>query len=478
MRIRERIVVKEQIVISRKDIIWGYVTLFFQMASGLITLPLILKMLSAEEIGMNYLMLTVGSLVSLFDFGFAPQFGRNITYVFAGAQALKKEGVDIGGGSVNYRLLSTMISVAKSVYCILAVVVLLIMLTLGTAYIYKVTHGFKDVHNSLLIWIVYSISVFFKVYYTYYSSLLIGKGLIMESKKAILASNLLYIILAFVTLIMGFGLLGISIANLIASFIGRYLSYKFFFTPRFCYELSQYHVAANEKWALFKIIWYNAQKLGLVFIGSYAINKCSMFLAGLYLSLEEIASYGLMIQLMTVVTIVSTTFFTVSEPEFAALRVDNKREALIQKFAFTMNIYYILFLIGCICFVLLAPFILNLIDSNTTLPPFYILLLYSIVTLLENNHSCFATFIISENKVPFVAASLLAGTAICVGSFLSLKYTLWGVGGLVLVQGGCQLLYANWKWPYVVCHDFKLSFFDFIKMGINQSLNRLKYYGK
>ena len=90
---------KEQIVISRKDIIWGYVTLFFQMASGLITLPLILKMLSAEEIGMNYLMLTVGSLVSLFDFGFAPQFGRNITYVFAGAQALKKEGVDIGGQS-------------------------------------------------------------------------------------------------------------------------------------------------------------------------------------------------------------------------------------------------------------------------------------------------------------------------------------------------------------------------------------------
>ncbi len=27
---------------------------------------------------------------------------------------------------------------------------------------------------------------------------------------------------------MGFGLLGISIANLIAPFIGRYLSYKFF----------------------------------------------------------------------------------------------------------------------------------------------------------------------------------------------------------------------------------------------------------
>ena len=231
MRIRERIVVKEQIVISRKDIIWGYVTLFFQMASGLITLPLILKMLSAEEIGMNYLMLTVGSLVSLFDFGFAPQFGRNITYVFAGAQALKKEGVDIGGGSVNYRLLSTMISVAKSVYCILAVVVLLIMLTLGTAYIYKVTHGFKDVHNSLLIWIVYSISVFFKVYYTYYSSLLIGKGLIMESKKAIFFSLLRKIIVVVPLTILlprlfNLSTNGVFLAEPISNFIGGIAAYS------------------------------------------------------------------------------------------------------------------------------------------------------------------------------------------------------------------------------------------------------------
>lgn len=86
------------ITLSKKDIVWGYFAHFFSLATGLITLPLILNMLSTEEIAMNYLMITIGSLESLFDFGFAPQFGRNITYIFSGAQELRKEGINFYTG--------------------------------------------------------------------------------------------------------------------------------------------------------------------------------------------------------------------------------------------------------------------------------------------------------------------------------------------------------------------------------------------
>ena len=57
--------------ISKKDVFWSYLATFFQLASGLITLPFILAKLSADEVGLNYLMITVGTLVSLFDFGFS-----------------------------------------------------------------------------------------------------------------------------------------------------------------------------------------------------------------------------------------------------------------------------------------------------------------------------------------------------------------------------------------------------------------------
>ena len=71
------------IKVSKSDVVWSYVAQFFNIGAGFITLPLILHMLSTEEIAMNYLMLTIGSMVALIDFGFAPQFGRNVSFVFS-----------------------------------------------------------------------------------------------------------------------------------------------------------------------------------------------------------------------------------------------------------------------------------------------------------------------------------------------------------------------------------------------------------
>ena len=61
------------------------------------------------------MMLTVATMVSLLDFGFAPQFARNITYVFSGAKDLYKENVKIEADSgIDYTLLKSVIAVAKS----------------------------------------------------------------------------------------------------------------------------------------------------------------------------------------------------------------------------------------------------------------------------------------------------------------------------------------------------------------------------
>jgi len=468
--------------LSKKDIIWGYFAQFFSLASGIITLPLILRMLTAEEIGMNYLMLTVGSLVALFDFGFAPQFGRNITYIFSGAQELKKDGVEIisSNQGINYRLLATMIHTAKYVYSRLALIVLISMLTFGSLYIYKVTDGFKNVENSFLIWIVYSTSTFFNVYYSYYTSLLTGKGMIMESKKAIVYSRLVYIILTFLFLCSGLGLLGVALANLIAPFVTRYISYYYFFSKELSKKIGVYNITNKEKVDLFTIIWYNAKKLGLVFLGSYAINKLSMFLAGLYLSLSEIASYGLMIQLMGLIMAISGTLFGIYQPRFSALRVAGNKELLIKDFAFSMNIYYVLFILGSTTLITFGPWALSIVGSNTTLPELGILIVYSFILLLEGNHSNFATFIITKNNIPFVESSLIAGACIAIGSYFSLTYTQLGILGLILIQGIIQVTYANWKWPYIVCKEFNLNFISFLKVGIFESINHIKLniYGR
>ena len=456
------------IIVSKRDVVWSYLGQFFSIASGLITLPLVLRMLSTEEIGMNYLMLTLGSLVSLFDFGFSPQFGRNISYVFSGVKELRREGVETPKGllAVDYRLLATMIKTARFVYLRLGLIVLLTMLSFGTAYISHVTHGFINVNNSLLIWILFSFSTFFNVYYSYYTSLLTGKGLIMESKKAMVFSRLMYITLTYLFLLLGWGLLGVTLANLIAPFINRGISYKYFFSDEVKNKINQHTVPKSEVIKLFNIIWHNAQKLGLVFVGSYAISKLSLFLAGLYLSMEEIASYGLMMQLVGLISSVAMTLYFAYQPRFASLRVQNDQRQLVDSFSFTLIVFYFLFIVGGVSLILFGPWLLMIIKSNAMLPSIWILVFYLLITLLENNHSCFATLIVTKNNIPFVIPSLLAGGLIGIGSFISLKFTALGILGLVIVQGFCQLIYNNWKWPLEVLREFNISFPKLVYTGI------------
>lgn len=467
------------IKLSKKDVIWGYFAQFFSIASGVLVLPLILHLLSPEEIGMNYLMLTVGSLVSLFDFGFGPQFGRNITYIFSGAQELKKEGIhnnEEGEKQINYRLLATMIYTARFVYRRLSLIVLLVLLSFGTWYIYKVTNGFTNVHHSLFIWIIYSISTFFNIYYTYYASLLIGKGMIMESKKAMVYSRIVYILINVSLLLFNVGLLSIAIANLLAPFVERFISQRYFFTNELKSKLGQYVITKKEKLDLFNIVWHNARKLGLVFIGAYAITRFAMFLGGLYLSLSDIASYGLMVQLVGIISGIASTLFMINNPRFAELNIKGNIYDLKKEFAFAMGIFYLLFLIGGIFLVLAVPELLVLIKAKAILPVSSILILYLIIMLLETNHSFFATMIVIGNSVPFMWVSLITGGFIALGSYLSLSFTNYGLLGLVLVQGIVQLAYNNWKWPFVILNKYKISLFAFLRLAISEVFFRLKAY--
>lgn len=437
-----------EIKITKADVIWGYIATFFQIASGIIVLPFILKMLSPEEIGLNYLMVTVASMIALVDFGFAPQFGRNISYLFGGAQKLQKEGIVAEqSDSINYHLIATMIEVAKMVYKKLSVAVLFLMSTGGTVYIYKVTNGFSTVNNTVLIWIVFCLSSFFNMYFAYYNSLLIGRGFVMQSKKAIMASRLTYIILSILLLYLGFGLLGTCIANLVSPFVGRYLSYKFFYDSEFLLNIKNQIITDSEKKDTFNTIWYNSKKIGINLVGTYCINKFGMFLAGLYLTLEQVASYGLMTQLGTIVITLSTTMLYTNEPKLASLIVEDSKDRLLKEYSFLISSFHILAIIGSLVFIVLGPWGIELIHSKTTLPNSTIVGLYMLVMILEQNHSASAVLITLFNEVPFIKSSLVSAAMIVLTSWALLNYTNLGILGLVVAQGACQLAYNNWHWP-------------------------------
>lgn len=453
----------KEITVKKNDVIWSYIAQFLSIGASAITLPFILNKLSAEEIGLNYILITVGSVIALVDLGFAPQFARNFTYVLSGVQDLQKEGIGNKGDTINYELLGYLLKTARYIYGLLAVFAIILLLSIGTPYVYKTTDGFNAVPNALYIWIIYSFGVLFQIFYSYYFSMLLGAGKIKEQKYALIGNKIIYMIVTIGGLYLGWGLMSVALAQLISPFFGRALSYYYFYTPDLKSQLSKYKFEVRERVIdIFRTLWYNAKRTAVMSIGAYAILRFSMFIAGLYLSLDEFASYGLMVQLVGILGTVSCTLIQISQPRLASLRASGNLKRLIHHFSIAYDAFILLFIIGGLILILWGATILSMIKSNAVLPDRLILIVYLIVMFLEFNHSNFAILISTANKVPFAPASIITGIFVCIGILIVVKYTTWGILGIVTVQGICQASYQNWKWPQMAIKQLSTSYLNII----------------
>ena len=465
-----------EIKINKKDVVWGYITMAFNYGTGLFTLPFLLNMLSAEEVGMNYLMLTISNLVILADFGFSQQFGRNLTYILSGAQSLQKEGISgVKLGAINYQLVATLIKTAKFVYLRISLLVLAGMLTLGTIYIYHVTQGFTNIPNSLFIWLLFSVSTFFNFYYKYYTTLLIGSALMMEYNKSCIYSKIVYIAICVGMLFLGCGLMSIVVANFISPFVQRYYSYISFYTDEIKDGLRGQVVTAKDIREMTSTLWYNAKKLGIIFVGQYGISQSGIFFSGLFLSLEEVAAYGLMMQLINnILCSISKSLFNSLSPLFSKDTINHDISQLIRHFSLGNFIFWCIFIVGSLMVIFVAPPVLDLIHSNSHLPSTLVMLVFSIDALLDYNHANFTYILTAQNRFPFVKADLITGMAVVLINLATLYFTDWGLLGLVMGRMCVMLAYNDWKWPSVICRELNVPITIFVKVGYQETCYKLQ----
>ena len=272
------------------------------------------------------------------------------------------------------------------------------------------------------------------------------------------------------------GLMGVCIANFLAPFVSRWMSFYYFYDESLRSVLENEKSSRKEVKELFSIVWYNAKKLGIASVGAYSAMRFSLFISGLYLSFKDISSFGLLIQFSNIIVAVSTTFNATLIPQLTFFKVNNDTNGLIKHFAWTLNVYYFMFLSLSFLLILFGPCALRLIGSNANLPSTGIVSLYLFVLFLENNHGLFASFITIGNSVPYTNVALISGTLVCVGDFLVLQYTHLGLLGLVLVQGMVQLAYNNWYWPRWVCRETNITIIQFVYIGLQESYTKIQNY--
>lgn len=456
-----------EIRVNKKDIIWNYIAQFFGIGSGIIILPMILKKLSPEELGIWYIFLAISNLIYLLDFGFLPTIQRNISYVFSGAEELLETGISNKVSQIiNYKLLYDLIETSKKIYKTISIIAFFILIIFGTFYIYILTKDLKIFPQILITWIFYIVSILLNFYYYYLNALLRGKSLIAEANKVIIFSRIGYIISSFIALNLKLGLISLTIGNIISTIITKILSEKIFFTKELKDKLNQQDKEINK--GLIKIIWYNAKKSGLIALGTFLISKGNTFIASKYLPLNIIAEYGLSLQLFSILTAVSSSMIFILFSKISQYRVEKDLEKLREYYSFCIVVNLICFSSGIVAITFIAPKILLLLKSNITLLPKEYLLFIGMFLLLEGVHAIASMFIVTSNYIPPVKAAILSGIAIIILSLILINFTNLGLWSLLLSQFLVQLSYNNWKWPLEVNKDLKINFWNVFTIGIKK----------
>lgn len=441
--------------IGKKDVAWSYACTIFTIGAGVILLPFILNQMSAETVGIWNIFQTITALVMLLDFGFRPSFARNISYIFSGVKQLQVNGVaNIGNSesSVDYSLLKGTLKAMQKFYRWLAIIMFCVLAIGGSVYFYYILQKYTgDKHDAMIAWVLLIAINCYNLYTLYYDALLLGKGYIKQNQKITILGQIVYLGIAIGLIYGGFGLTAIVSAQLISTIIRRILAYRVFFTKDLKAQLA--NANAQDSQDIFKTIAPNAVKVGLTHLGGFLVNKSALLIGSTFLSLEQIACYGITLQVMDVLARCGTVVYQTFIPKLAQFRAENDLLQLKRYYQYATFSNLAIYIIGGIAWMLAGDWALTIIKSETTFVPTIMLGTMLIISLLEHNHAISAGFIMADNKIPFFIPSLVSGvaTVILLWTFLSpLQLGLWG---MILAPGIAQLAYQNWKWPSMIIKE-------------------------
>ena len=440
--------------IGKREIAWSYAGTAFMIGAGVLLLPFILHKMSQETVGVWNIFQTITFLVLLLDFGFRPTFARNISYIFSGVKALQKEGVvqTTADAEVDYSLLKGTLAAMRRFYRWIAIAVFALLATAGTAYFYYILQKYTgDKQDAMIAWVLLIAINCYNLYTLYYDALLTGKGYVKRCQQINMLGQAVYIGLAIGLIYAGLGLTAIVASQLVSTIIRRVLTYRVFFTP----ELKAHLAVADtqDPKQILGAITPNAIKIGLTQLGGFLVNKSAILIGSAFLTLEEVACYGITMQILDILGRCSTVFYQSYIPKLAESRAINDLPMLRKYYLQCKASYIAVFIAGGAALLIAGDWVLNLLGSQTNFLPTGMLLVALFVGLLEHNHAISAGFIMADNKIPFFIPSLISGAATMVLLFVFLSPLQMGIWGLILAPGIAQLAYQNWKWPSVVIKE-------------------------
>lgn len=425
---------RPQRTLSRGDVAWSYFSQAAQYGSGLIALPFLLRYLSPESFGLWSAFLLVSSVVQLLDFGLQPALIRHVAYCTAGRRVEKS---DIA--------LLAYVRAARSIYRWLVLVLLLVQVGVGSAYLNFIAPSITN--RELAAWLIFALGSSASFYAAHYGAILQGIHRVGVAQKINSVSRVANLAVTIIFLVLGYGLLacaaGAALGGLIAMKLYRGCLRETIVASAAAPIVTHQAEVKAARSALTK----TAKSLGSVSVAGFLILRSTSLAASLFLALNEFAAFSLATQVFQALVSLARVRFTAS----VALMSEAAHQKDLTRF---LKIYrtgtrhsWLLFALGSMMVVGFGPTVVAVINEKAISLGRISLFCMAGLYFLEVIHGNASIALTCFNKVPFVVAAWVTGIAISAGSFTLGLLVPNNPLALVLVQLLVQLSYNAWRWP-------------------------------
>lgn len=456
-----------EINVNSKDVIWSYLSILITMSSNIIVIPFIVFYLSGEMLGLWYVFVSIGAIANLFDFGFAPTFARNITYCWSGAKNLEKKGKTSEVYSEpDFLLMNKVLTTCKRIYFLLASAVLLLLISLGTLYISHITTNITG-YSHYIAWGFYVIGVFLNLYYNYYDSFLRGVGNVQQSQKNRVIAKTIQIISMILLLSVGAGIIGVCMAYLLFGIVFRFLGKHHFYHYKEIgkkLKSNKSDIDRLEFICLFKTIWYNAWREGLIQITIYCTEQASVLICSLYLCLEETGVYSLSLQIANAVAMLASALYLTYQPTIQSAYINNNKQIIRESMSVIVFSLIVLMVLGVLGTIFVALPLLRLIKPSAVVEISLLLGIFLNQFFLRYRNS-YSSYFSCTNRLIYMKSFILSAILCIALSFILVGIFDWGCWGLVTAQIISQLVYNVWYWSLKAHIELEYSLKDTFIIG-------------
>lgn len=444
--------------IGKKDVLWGYISLLLVQGINVILLPVIVRYLNSEELGVWYTFTSLYGLAMLIDFGFQSIITRNVSYLWSGAQNVKSEGFETVKDEktkMNIPYFIKVISAVKFIYTSMGTIIFILFITLGTWYMVTINSGEINMETMLISWSFYMFSIVLNISFSYWNSVLKGIGAIKTYNQILIVTKSTQLVLSILFLIFGLGLIGVSVAYFVSVIVNRILQSVAYYKYSSETQKTKGKLKINYDKEILKALIPNTLRTGSISISNYLIINFPIILSSYFLSLKVSGQFGFVNQIITLIIMLSNSYYNTYLAKLNYLRVKNKYDELLTLFRKALITNYLFNFIAFSLFLLLGNWILSIIGADYRLLNLIPMLIVIVYRFLYNNQTLFTNFLATKNLIPHHKSFLTSAIVTVVVQLVLLQFFDNKLIYLLLPLLIVQLVHNNWYWVWYVIKDIK-----------------------